>query len=202
MRSRQLHDALEKLTKAIREVEAVVEIMRAEHDPLASHIFVSRRGFRRDMSAFAAFKGNLEFTLYQLVGIIIGAGFWRRVSVPRFPLSVARHAPRRHQSSMGRRVFDPGDTVRVDTWPTRTRSVCCSLDRSASSWGSSSSPPLVTSGCLSSPTRYTTPPASSRSMYTGRHRGERPTPLVAVQLNYYAFGLNSARESQGTTARR
>ena len=123
MRPRQLHDALEKLTKAIREVEAVVEIMRAEHDPLASHIFVSRRGFRRDMSAFAAFKGNLEFTLYQLVGIIIGAGFWRRVSVPRFPLSVARHAPRRHQSSMGRRVFDPGDTVRVDTWPTRTRSV-------------------------------------------------------------------------------
>ena len=43
MRSRQLHDALEKLIKAIREVEAVVEVMRAEHDPLASHIFVSRR---------------------------------------------------------------------------------------------------------------------------------------------------------------
>jgi hypothetical protein len=28
MRSRQFHDALEKLTKAIREVEAVVETMR------------------------------------------------------------------------------------------------------------------------------------------------------------------------------
>jgi hypothetical protein len=46
MRSRQLHDALEKLTKVIREVEAVVETMRAEHDPLASHIFVSRRSYR------------------------------------------------------------------------------------------------------------------------------------------------------------
>ena len=46
MRSRQLHDALEKLTKAIREVEAVLETMRAEHDPLASHIFVSRRQYR------------------------------------------------------------------------------------------------------------------------------------------------------------
>ena len=46
MRSRQLHDALEKLTKAIREVEAVVETMRAEHDPLASHIFVSRRHYQ------------------------------------------------------------------------------------------------------------------------------------------------------------
>jgi hypothetical protein len=46
MRSRQLDDALEKLTKSIREVEAVVEIMRAEHDPLASHIFISRRNYR------------------------------------------------------------------------------------------------------------------------------------------------------------
>jgi hypothetical protein len=45
MRSRQLHDALEKLTNAIREVEAVVETMRAEHDPLASHIFVSPKLF-------------------------------------------------------------------------------------------------------------------------------------------------------------
>jgi membrane protease YdiL (CAAX protease family) len=36
---------------------------------------LERAGFRRDMSAFAAFKGNLEFTLYQLAGIIIGAGF-------------------------------------------------------------------------------------------------------------------------------
>ncbi len=46
MRSRQLHDALEKLTKAIREVEAVIETVRAEHDPLASHIFISRRHYR------------------------------------------------------------------------------------------------------------------------------------------------------------
>jgi hypothetical protein len=46
MRSRQLHDALEKLIKALREVEAVLENMRAEHDPLASHIFISRRNYR------------------------------------------------------------------------------------------------------------------------------------------------------------
>ena len=45
MRSR-LHDALEKLTKPIREVEAVVETMRAEHDPLAPHIFVSCRQYQ------------------------------------------------------------------------------------------------------------------------------------------------------------
>ena len=42
----QLQDALEKLTRAIREVEAVVEMLRAEHDPLVSHIFVSRRQYQ------------------------------------------------------------------------------------------------------------------------------------------------------------
>ena len=70
MRSRQLHDALEKLTKAIREVEAVVETMRAEHDPLASHIFISRRhyqnvndtkgGKRREMNARLSFNTACE----------------------------------------------------------------------------------------------------------------------------------------------
>ena len=78
MRSRELHDVLEKLTKVIREVEAVVGTMRVEHDPLASHIFVSRRhyqnlsdtksGKRRAMSAQLSwqtacelgFRGNLD----------------------------------------------------------------------------------------------------------------------------------------------
>jgi hypothetical protein len=78
MRSRQLHDALEQLTKAIREVEAVLQTMCAEHDPLASHIFISRRhyknlsdtkgGKRRAMSAHLSwqtacelgFRGNLD----------------------------------------------------------------------------------------------------------------------------------------------
>ena len=35
-----------KLTKSIREVEAVIETMRTEHDPLVSHIFISRRNYR------------------------------------------------------------------------------------------------------------------------------------------------------------
>jgi hypothetical protein len=70
MRSRQLHDALEKLIKAIREVEAVAETMRAEHDPLASHIFISRRhyrnvndtkgGKRREMNARLSFNTACE----------------------------------------------------------------------------------------------------------------------------------------------
>jgi hypothetical protein len=70
MRSRQLHNALEKLTKAIREVEAVVETVRAEHDPLASYIYVSRRqyrniadtkgGKRREMNARLSFNTACE----------------------------------------------------------------------------------------------------------------------------------------------
>jgi len=36
---------------------------------------LDRAGFRRDLSAFAAFKGNAELTLYQLGGVIVGAGF-------------------------------------------------------------------------------------------------------------------------------
>ena len=70
MRSRQFHDVLEKLTKAIREVEAVVETVHAEHDPLASHIFISRRqyrnvndtkgGKRREMNARLSFNTTCE----------------------------------------------------------------------------------------------------------------------------------------------
>jgi len=70
MRARQLHDALENLTKAIHEVEAVVETMRAEHDPLAAHIFISRRhyrhmadtkgGKRREMNATVSFNTACE----------------------------------------------------------------------------------------------------------------------------------------------
>ena len=46
MRANQLENALENLGKAIRETEAVLEAMRSESDPLAAHIFVSRRQYR------------------------------------------------------------------------------------------------------------------------------------------------------------
>jgi septal ring factor EnvC (AmiA/AmiB activator) len=47
MGSRHLETALKNLSSAIREVEAELEEMRAEHDPLAVHIFVSRRDYRK-----------------------------------------------------------------------------------------------------------------------------------------------------------
>ena len=46
MHAGRLHDALQKLNEAIREVENELAAMKADHDPLASHIFVSRRHYR------------------------------------------------------------------------------------------------------------------------------------------------------------
>ena len=46
MRSGRLHHALQNLTAAIREVENEIAAMKAEQDPLASHIFISRRHYR------------------------------------------------------------------------------------------------------------------------------------------------------------
>jgi hypothetical protein len=42
----RLQGALERLTTAIHDVETEVTEMKAEHDPLASHIFISRRHYR------------------------------------------------------------------------------------------------------------------------------------------------------------
>ena len=46
MRAARLQDALERLTAVIRDVESELAAMKAEHDPLASHIFISRRSYR------------------------------------------------------------------------------------------------------------------------------------------------------------
>ena len=46
MRASRLQTALERLSDAIRDVENEFAAMKAEHDPLALHIFVSRRQYR------------------------------------------------------------------------------------------------------------------------------------------------------------
>jgi hypothetical protein len=70
MHAGRLHDALQKLNEAIREVENELAAMKAEHDPLASHIFVSRRhyrtandtkgGMRREVNARLSFNTACE----------------------------------------------------------------------------------------------------------------------------------------------
>ncbi len=71
MRVARLQDALERLTAAIRDVESELAGMKGEHDPLALHIFVSRRhyrnvndtksGKRREMIARLSFNTACEF---------------------------------------------------------------------------------------------------------------------------------------------
>jgi hypothetical protein len=70
MRVARLQDTLERLTLAIRDVESELAAMKAEHDPLASHIFISRRqyrnahdtkgGKRREMNARLSFNTACE----------------------------------------------------------------------------------------------------------------------------------------------
>ena len=70
MRAVRLQNALERLTTAIRHVESELGVMKAEHDPLASHIFISRRqyrtakdpkgGKRREMNARLSFNTACE----------------------------------------------------------------------------------------------------------------------------------------------
>ena len=70
MRAARLEQALERLSAAICDVESELAAMKAERDPLASHIFVSRRhyqnandtksGKRREMNARLSFDAACE----------------------------------------------------------------------------------------------------------------------------------------------
>jgi hypothetical protein len=83
MRAARLQDALERLTAAIRDVESELSAMKAEQDPLASHIFISRRhyrnvndtksGKRREMTARVSFDTACE------LGFRGGLDEWERL---------------------------------------------------------------------------------------------------------------------------
>ena len=70
MHATRLQDAPERLTAAIRNVESDLAAMKAKHDPLATHIFISRRhyrnvsdtksGKRREMTARLSFNTACE----------------------------------------------------------------------------------------------------------------------------------------------
>ena len=46
MRAGRFYNALQRLSEAISEVEAALKEICGEHDPLASHIFASRKQYR------------------------------------------------------------------------------------------------------------------------------------------------------------
>jgi hypothetical protein len=83
MRVARLQNALHRLAAAIRDVEAELAAMEAEHDPLASHIFISRRhyrnakdtkgGKRREINARLSFNTACE------LGFRGSLGEWERL---------------------------------------------------------------------------------------------------------------------------
>jgi hypothetical protein len=83
-------NALERLSAAMRDAESALAAMKAEHDPLASHIFISRRhyrnandtkgGKRREMNARLSFNTACELGFHgsldeweRLIGAITGS---------------------------------------------------------------------------------------------------------------------------------
>lgn len=83
MRSNQLENALDRLTAAINEVERVVEEMRAEHDPLAVHIFIARRQYRNmpDTKSGKRHEREARFTWQKACDLGYGGdlGDWERL---------------------------------------------------------------------------------------------------------------------------
>jgi hypothetical protein len=83
MRATRLQDVLERLTVAIRDVESELAAMKAEHDPLASHIFVSRRNYRTVNDTKSGKRGEmnarLSFNTACELGFRGGLDEWNRL---------------------------------------------------------------------------------------------------------------------------
>jgi hypothetical protein len=63
MRPNRLQNALAALGDAMREVNAAIEELRGEHDPLASHIFVSRRLYQNKSDTKSGKRHHLSARL-------------------------------------------------------------------------------------------------------------------------------------------
>jgi hypothetical protein len=63
MRAARLQEALKRLTAAIGDVECELAAMKAEHDPLASHIFISRRHYRNADGTKSGKRGEINAQL-------------------------------------------------------------------------------------------------------------------------------------------
>lgn len=83
MRAARLENALRRLSAAIRDVEAELAAMKAEHDPLASHIFVSRRHYRNANDTKSGkrreINAQLSFNTARELGFRGGLDEWERL---------------------------------------------------------------------------------------------------------------------------
>jgi hypothetical protein len=87
MRPNRLQNALASLGDAIREVNAAIEEMRREHDPLASHIFVSRRLYQKQSDTKSGKRHHLSARLRWQQACDLGfrgdLGEWERLMARR-----------------------------------------------------------------------------------------------------------------------
>lgn len=83
MGANRLQQALTNLHNVVREVEAALDEMRAEHDPLAVHIFVSRRTYRHIADTKSGKRRRVSARLSWNVACTLGfrgsLGEWERL---------------------------------------------------------------------------------------------------------------------------
>ena len=76
---------LRRLSEAISEVEAALKEMRVEHDPLASHIFASRRRYREARDSKSGRRretvARMSYTEAWSLGFRGGFDEWERLSL-------------------------------------------------------------------------------------------------------------------------
>jgi hypothetical protein len=90
VRAGRFYGALQRLSEAISEVEAALKEIRADHDPLASHIFASRRQYHeaRDSKSGRRRETVARMSYNQACSLGFRGGFdeWERLmgaTVPR-----------------------------------------------------------------------------------------------------------------------
>lgn len=83
MRARRLHDALAQLSAAISEAEAAINELKAEHDPLALHVFSARRDYRKMTDTKSGKRHEraalLSYQEARVLGFEGGLSEWRRL---------------------------------------------------------------------------------------------------------------------------
>ena len=100
IRPNRLQNALTALGDAMREVNAAIEEMRREHDPLASHIFVSRRLYQKKSDTKSGKRHHLSARLSWQQACDLGfrgdLGEWERLMGA---------TPKRWKSRLAKRGF-------------------------------------------------------------------------------------------------
>jgi hypothetical protein len=131
----RLHDALERLTTAVNEVETELRAMKAEHGPLASHVFISRRHYRNAKDTKGGkrrqINARLIFNTACELGFRGSLGEWARLRGDRSFASVANSCSTRPRARKTRELQPCPFCFRIFLAATRSRTARRNFSRSA-----------------------------------------------------------------------